>query len=122
MDALLRLVLAYARTEVAVGDGVTPFGASMAVDGELETASGADPDEVRGIFRTRAERDELVAVAVCTGVVLGEPAFTDAIRVEIEHRDDEPITFVLPYRVDEGRERPEWGELTAGPGERRTWT
>ena len=118
MDALMRLLLAYARAAVATDDGFAPFGASMAPDGELETSSGEELDVLREELRGRADRGELLAVGVCTDVVVDVPA-SRAIRVELEHRDAEPLTCVLPFRL--GEERPAWGELTSMPGERRTW-
>jgi hypothetical protein len=118
MDALMRLLLAYARTAVAADDGFAPFGASMAPDGELETSASGELDGLREELRRRADRGELLAVGVCTDVVLDVPA-SRAIRVELEHREAAPLTCVLPYEL--GEERPTWGELTSMPGERRTW-
>ena len=99
-------------------DGFAPFGASMAPDGELETSSAEELDVLREELRGRADRGELLAVGVCTDVVVDVPA-SRAIRVELEHRDEEPLTCVLPFRLDE--ERPAWGSsrrcpASAGPG------
>ena len=57
MDALMRLLLAYARAAVATDDGFAPFGASMAPDGELETSSAQELDVLRRrLARKRASR------------------------------------------------------------------
>jgi len=61
----------------------------------------------------------LLAVGVCSVVVISEDAFPTAIRVELEHRDADPLTCVLPYRIDDGG--ASWGELASMPSERRTW-
>jgi len=119
MDALMRLILAYARRAVSAGDGFAPFGAWMAPDGELETAPHDEIGAVRDALRSRADRGELLATGICSDVVLGEEEFPKAIRVELEHRDADPLTCVLPYRVES--DRAVWGELTSMPGERRTW-
>ena len=119
MDALMRLLLAYARRAVSAGDGFAPFGASMAPDGELETAPDDDVDALREALRSRANRGELLATGICSDVVLDEQEFPKAIRVELEHRDAEPLTCMLPYRFE--ADRAAWGQLTSIPGERRTW-
>jgi hypothetical protein len=119
MDALMRLLLAYARRAVSEGDGFAPFGASMAPDGELETAPDDEIGAVRDGLRSRAARGELLATGICSDVVLDEREFPKAIRVELEHRDADPVTCVLPYRSEV--DRAAWGELAAMPGERRTW-
>ena len=118
MDALMRLLLAYARAAVATDDGFAPFGASMAPDGELETSSAEELDVLREELRGRADRGELLAVGVCTDVVVDVPA-SRAIRVELEHRDAEPLTCVLPFR--RARNAPRGGSsrrcpASAGPG------
>ena len=119
MNALMRLLLAYARRAVSAGEGFAPLGASMAPDGELETAPDDEIAAVRQAMRSRAERGELLATGICSDVVLDQEGFPKAIRVELEHRDADPVTCVLPYRLDV--DRAAWGELAAMPGKRRTW-
>jgi hypothetical protein len=57
--------------------------------------------KVRRILRAGARRGEYAAAAVASNVRVrldksGE--VTDAIRVEVEHVNDVPITCILPYR------------------------
>jgi hypothetical protein len=138
MNALLGVLLPFARDAIAEHGTFFPIGASMAPDGELEAAGGdlgaAGSDaagttqptaedllgSIRDGFRSRAERGELIATGVATDVAIPEGAFPLGIRVELEHRDGEPITCVVPYReTDDGAY--EYSEVVAFAGDRRTW-
>lgn len=125
MEALLRFLLPAARREVDEAGGFLPFGATMAPDGQVELLGPADAgdapqeqlDTLRALARER--RDHLLAVGVCADVTVAVGAFPEAIRVELEHVDADPITWLQPYRNTD--EELSWGERTSGPGERRTW-
>jgi hypothetical protein len=105
--------------------GFLPFGASMAPDGQVELLGPADGDDtaedqledLRALARER--RDHLLAVGVCSDVAVTRGAFPEAIRVELEHRDAGPVTWLQPYRNTD--EELTWGERVSLPGERRTW-
>jgi hypothetical protein len=125
MDALLRFLLPAARREVDEAGGFLPFGATMAPDGQVELLGPADADDapqeqldtLRALARER--RDHLLAIGVCTDVTVAAGSFPEAIRVELEHRDADPITWLQPYRNTD--EQLSWGERASLPGERRTW-
>jgi hypothetical protein len=130
MNALMRVLLSFARDSIQRYGGFYPFGASMASDGELDTATGpgnrdgeAEPEDVlesiRTSLRRRADDGELVAVGVCSEVTIDDGEYPLGIRVEMEHRDDEPVTCVVPYR--QAGESFEYGDVFAYVGERRTW-
>jgi hypothetical protein len=130
MNALMRVLLPFARDSIQRYGGFYPFGASMAPDGELDTATGpgnrdgeAEPEDVltsiRASLKRRADDGELVAVGVCSEVTIDDGDFPLGIRVEMEHRDDEPVTCVVPYR--QAGESFEYGDVFAYVGERRTW-
>jgi hypothetical protein len=132
MNALLRVLLPFARDAIGEHGGFFPVGISMAPDGEVEvvdlptiepaTSADAVLAEIRSGLRARAERREVLAVGVASGVRLHTPedeAFPLGIRVELEHRDADPITCVIPYRETEVGY--EYGEAIAFVGERRTW-
>ncbi len=129
MDALLRLLLPHGRQSISTFGTVTPLGASMGPDGEVVTVSGparedeATPNDVlRSIYaelRRSAETAEVLAVGVVSDVTLNEGPWPDGLRVELEHREADPITVVLPYgRSDEG---PKWKDPVTMTGVRRTW-
>jgi hypothetical protein len=126
MDALLKFLVPFAQRQVDLYGGFAPFGASMAPDGELEVLTPGDGStveqqlrEVREHARARADDGVLLAIGVCSEVDLPPGEFEEGIRVELEHRDAEPITCVLPFRSTD--EELTFGEIVAVPGRRRTW-
>jgi hypothetical protein len=130
MNALMRVLLPFARASIQQYGGFSPFGASMAPDGELDTATGpghqngeiepeAVLDAIRAALKRRADGGELVATGVCSEVTIEDGDFPLGIRVEMEHRDDEPVTCVVPYR--RSADGFEYGNVFAYVGERRTW-
>jgi hypothetical protein len=143
MNALLGVLLPFARDAIAEHGTFFPIGASMAPDGELEAAGGdieaagagaagtdaaatGEPTaegllgSIRDRFRSRAVRGELLATGVASDVAIPEGTFPLGIRIELEHRDGDPITCVVPYR-ETGDGAYEYGEVVAFPGDRRTW-
>ena len=67
----------------------------------------------------RGERDALRAVALVSDVRLAE---SDAVRVELEHRDGHAIAVFLPYTQKRLRRGIAFGDLTAGPGSVQVWS
>jgi hypothetical protein len=130
MNALLGVLLPFARDAIAEYGTFFPIGATMASDGELEAAggdaAGVRPNaeallgSIRDGFRARAAQGELLATAVASDVAIPEGEYPLGIRVELEHRDGDPITCVVPYRAaDDGAY--EYGEAVAFTGDRHTW-
>src|SRR5690606_29817717 len=66
----------------------------------------------------RTQRDGLRAVALVSDVRLSE---TDAVRVELEHREGQALAVFLPYNKKRLRRGVEYSDLTAGPGEPQVW-
>ena len=129
MRALLGVLLPFARDAIAEHGDVFPFGATMLPDGEMQAAAtwqgeGTPASEdvllaIRTGLRDRAARGELLATGVAAGVTIGGGTHDLGIRVELEHRDAEPVTWIVPYRSDE--ERYEEGTPFTVEGERHTW-
>lgn len=129
MRALLRVLLPFARDTISEHGEFYPFGATMLPDGELQTAAtwegsgrpSADEvlDAVRVSLRRRADRHELLATGVVAGVTIETGSFPLGIRVELEHRDVDPVTWVVPYRSDDAGY--EEGEPFTIAAERRMW-
>jgi class 3 adenylate cyclase len=46
---------------------------------------------------------------------------SDAVRVELEHRDGQAIRALLPYKRKRLRRGIDYGELVAAPGGQRFW-
>jgi hypothetical protein len=125
MDALLRFLLPAARHEIDMAGGFLPFGASMAADGQVELLGPADPDETEDDqldqLRTlaRERRGHLIAVGLCSDVTVARGTYPEAIRVDLEHRDADPVTWLQPYRNTD--QDLTWGDRVSLPGERWTW-
>lgn len=66
----------------------------------------------------RAERDGLRAVALVSDVRLSD---SDAVRVELEHREGQAMAVFLPYKKKRMRRGVEYSDMTAGPGVPQVW-
>ncbi|MBI3648604.1 MAG: hypothetical protein HY240_07650 [Actinobacteria bacterium] len=130
MDVLLSFLLPFAQQSLDRYGGFYPFAASMAPDGELQAIGGYEgdgeptPSEMLGLIQhglhERAKEGALLVTAVCVDVTLpGEGEFRLGIRVDLEHRDSEPITYVVPYRSTE--DGFEYGEMLSYAGEPHTF-
>ncbi len=100
-----------------------PFGVTMASDGRIAHTQGYTEDErppsqevidllLRG-FQSGAASGDYKSTALISDVrvSLDGTAKTDAISVTVEHREDQPVTCLLPYtKTDAGYE---FGELIA---------
>jgi hypothetical protein len=127
LDGLLGSSLPFAQEMLDRRGEFFPYAARISLAGETQLIAG-DPGEgeqptsvaviqvlVEGL---RAERDTLRAAAVVSDVRLAD---SDAVRVELEHADGHAIVALLPYRKKLLR-RIEYGQMTAGAGERQIWT
>jgi hypothetical protein len=128
MDALLRLLVPHGRGSIAAFGTVTPLGASMGSDGEVRTVATPEGDaappsvvleSVYAELRSAADAGDLLATGVLSDVTFADADWPDGLRVELEHRDAEPITFVLPYRASEAG--TVWSDAVTIPATRRTW-
>src|SRR5690606_15881641 len=102
-----------------------PYGVALEASGEAKMLAGdpglgdqPPPMEVLQavVGGLQLQRDGLRATAVVADVRLPD---SDAVRVELEHRDGHAITVFLPYRT--GQEGLEVGELVAVEGAARVW-
>lgn len=132
LDALLGPLLRFAQDMLRKHGEFFPFGNVMRTDGEVELVAGYTGSEqppsqelielmVAGM-RSRAAAREIRAAGICYDVRLrtddGKP--TDAIAVSLEHRAGDTVHVFMPY--SKGRFTGlRFGDLTAGPGERRVF-
>jgi len=124
MEALLRFLLPSAQQAIDRAGGFLPFGASMASDGEVQVldpgVGGSEQEQLDSLREdARVHAGSLLAVGICTDVTVTRGAFPEAIRVELEHRDAGPVTWLLPYRNTD--DELTWGDQVPMPGEPRTW-
>ena len=106
-----------------------PYGVVMSRDGEIAMIAGytgtekPPSTEVLDVLyeglRTKAEENR--GAAVVADVRL-KAENTDAIQIEVEHREGTALKVFLPYRKRVFGGKPEAGEMRAEPGERRIWS
>jgi multidrug efflux pump subunit AcrA (membrane-fusion protein) len=130
MDGLLNALVGFAQQMLAERGAFYPCAAGVTASGQLQmvtadlAADQPPPDEVLQALVDRLQQDvaagEIQAAATRIDVSLaprsGEPA-GDAIRVDIEHADAEPVRLFLPYVIG-APGRVSYGELIAETGPR----
>jgi len=127
LDGLLEACLPFAQEMLDKHGEFIPYASAITSSGETKLVAG-DPGEgeqpssaavlqvlVEGL---RAERDTMRAAAVVSDVRLSD---SDAARVEVEHQEGQAIVVFLPYRKKRLRRGVEYGEITAGQGDRQVW-
>ncbi|MCA1711394.1 MAG: hypothetical protein LC789_07050 [Actinobacteria bacterium] len=108
LDQLLNASLEAAMRLLGVDGEFYPFAVAMTVDGEL-VAPSVDPGEEQPtadrvvellVAELRSARDGLTATALVSDVTIAgdEDQQRDAIRVDLEPRDGDPVLIVVPYR------------------------
>jgi hypothetical protein len=128
MDALLNAALPFAKQQLTKRGEFFPYGVAMARDGQIGLVAGytgterPPSTEVLDILyeglRSKAEENRGAAV-VADVRLRGED--TDAIQVEVEHRDGIALKIFLPYRKKRFGGGLETGQMRAEGGERRIW-
>jgi hypothetical protein len=128
MDALLNAALPFAKQQLAKHGEFFPYGVAMTRDGKISmiagyTGSEKPPStEVLDILYAGlgSNAEENRGAAVVADVRLkGEG--TDAIQVEIEHREGVALKVFQPYRKKRFGGGLETGQMRAEAGERRIW-
>jgi len=127
MDALLNAALPFAQQQLAKHGEFFPYGVALSKDGQIGMFAGytgtkrPPSTEVLEILyeglRSTSEANRGAAV-VADVRLKGEG--TDAIQVEVEHREGISLRVFLPYRKKRfgGLET---GQMRAEEGERRIW-
>jgi len=128
METLLNEALNMASHFLEKDDEFLPFCVAMAPDGEVSQAV-ADTGEEQPPYEeiidflisefTKGAQDgkyKATALTADVRIALDDADETDAIRVTVEHVDDEPVACYLPYQKREGKY--EFGELIVEQAER----
>ena len=127
LDGLLNLVLPLAQKLLGQHGQFYPFGASVSTDGEASlTASDAglgehpQPERVlAGVYDgARATAGENRAAAFVSDVLING---SDAVQVELEHRDGIALVVLVPYKPATLKRVPTFRDMTVAPGEPRVW-
>lgn len=130
LDELLNQALPFAQQTLAKHGEFYPYAVSMGVDGEIRMVGAYEGSEhpkstdlLQMLYEgLRAHAADLRGVAVVSDVRVKNPD-SDAIRVEMEHREGVAIGVLLPYQVRKkliGREVI-YGEMLGSAAERRLW-
>lgn len=128
LDGLLDAALPFAQQQLERYGEFLPYGVAVGVDGTQRMIAG-DPDggehpaslDVLAVMvdGLRSQRDELRAVVLVSDVRLAE---SDAIRVELEHREGAALAVFLPYSLSRIRKRVDYGGLAASAGTQHVWS
>ncbi len=130
LDALLDHLIQHALEQVEKEGDFHPFAAAIDSGGELRMVGmepeGEEPtpqeivDQLVASLAASAERGEIRASGVCANVTLpGPEGDSEAVVVQLEHRDDDPVDIALPYEAHD--DHLHTGELVAGLGTRRVF-
>lgn len=128
LDRLLNEVLPFAEQTISRYGEMYPFGAAVTTEGQVDLL-GADPGSGEhpasqdvlsllygGARQTRANRR---AVAFAADVLL--EGGSDAVRVELEHREGTALVLLVPYTRSRFKKTVAFGQMSGGVGERRIW-
>ena len=127
LDNLLNAALPFAQQMLDKNGEFYPYGYAVGIDGQLGMF-GADPGQgehpesvdvinllVEGL---RARRDQLRAAAVVADVRMSA---SDAIRVQLEHREGEVLATLLPYKKKRFGRGVDYGPMQATTSDRQVW-
>lgn len=130
LDRLLQEALPLAKQLLAKNGEFFPYAVSLANSGATRLVAAyegsehpASTDLLRMLYEGfLAQGAELRGAAIVSDVRIKDPD-SDAIRVEVEHREGMAMAVLLPYRLQKkmfGREIA-YGEMRGSPAERRIW-
>ena len=128
MDNLFNEAAIFARQMFATSGEFFPYALAITQDGRTKMVAGYTGSErppsaevlTLLIDGLRKEAGQNRAAAIVSDVRLKAEA-TDAIRVELEHREGVAMTVILPYRTKGSGEDVEYGQVSALRGERHIW-
>jgi len=111
-QALLDVVLPFARQMLSRHKAFFPFGAAVQPDGQIVSVGTSDGNEkpaageiaklLKGAFVAAAQAGDYKATALATDILYGTNK-TDAISVELDHQDDYSIKVIIPYKIVKGK-------------------
>jgi hypothetical protein len=127
LDGLLTAAIEFAEQNLVEHGGMYPFAVAVSEDGEIdilafEPDEGEEPEPEDVLEELRAEARETAgsgrAAAFVTDVLLENES--DALRIEMEHREGVTFEIFLPYTRDEAQSIS-FGEMSAADGEAHVW-
>jgi hypothetical protein len=127
LDGLVRASLPFAQQMLEEHGDFLPYGVAVSTAGQIrmvavDVGQRLRPSSVELLAMLvdglRRRRDAIRAVALVFRVRL---VASEAIRVELEHRDGQAVAVLLPYRRRRLRRRPQYGDLTTASGRHHLW-
>jgi hypothetical protein len=128
LDGLVDAVLPFGQQMLAEHGEFLPYGAMVSADGQVRMLAASHGEDQRPastqLLHTlysaaQSTSTTTRAAAFVSDVRLGGSTPSDAICVELEHRDGIALTVLLPYRHK--RRKVEYGDMSAQTGDRRIW-
>jgi len=127
LDALLNAVLPFAERTLSKYGEMFPFGAAVSSDGQLELlasdpGAGERPESevvLRALYDgARASSRDRRAFAFVADVRVNT---SDAVRVELEHREGVAIVVLVPYNRSRLKKKVAFGQISGGMGQPNIW-
>ncbi|HEX7276654.1 MAG TPA: hypothetical protein VF244_04705 [Acidimicrobiales bacterium] len=123
MDKVLTAAVTFAQTMLEGQGAFYPYAVKLtdAGDTEMATAPAGSEDALASLIDAlAAQRFELRAGAVVAAVHL-ESLASDAVRVDLEHREGAALTLIRPYTRKKLRKKIEWGEMQSMVVDPKIW-
>lgn|SRR5690606_39076846 len=127
LDGLVGAALPFAQQMLEQHGEFFPYAVALDESGEARMVA-ADPGmgeqpaslDVLAALASglRSERDGLRAVALVSDVRLSD---SDAVRVELEHREGQALAVFLPYKKRRLRKGVDYTEMSASAGNPQIW-
>jgi hypothetical protein len=123
MDQILSVAIAFAEKMLEGQGAFYPFAVKLTDEGETEmvTAPAGAEDPLTALTENlTAQRFELRAAAVAAAMHL-QSLESDAVRVDLEHRDGAALTLIRPYSRKKLRKKIDWGDMQSMVVDPRIW-
>ena len=123
MDQVLSVAVAFAEKMLEGQGAFYPYAVKLTEAGETEmvTAPAAAEDAMTTLTAGLvAQRHDLRVGAVVAAVHL-QSIESDAVRVDLEHRDGAALTLIRPYTRKKLRKKIDWGEMQSMVVDPRIW-
>jgi hypothetical protein len=128
LEELLASALPFAETMLTKHGEFFPYGATMTPDGKIAAVGGSTGDEspksvevialLKEGYRKDGASGKIMACALVYDVRTippGQTEKTDAVAVDLNHRDGMSVTMYYPYRIASDK-KVTFGELFASKG------
>ena len=126
IEQLLNFLLPVAEEHLSKTGEFYPYAAMVATDGEVKSvtaAAGEDPEvsdllvSLHEELRAQAAQGSIRASGIAADVTLTDPdsgETTDAVQLELDHLDADPVDIYVPYET--AGSEVKFGELVSAQG------